>query len=211
MACPKCGHEINHEQFPLGLTFCPYCGDKVSGQDPAQSIAFCPYCGRRILIAATFCPECGKRIATGTQSHYAVTGATAPAIPSPPPPQFSVTPPQRVVPPPEIDDALQMSYEEPLSPPPSQPIWPRIVAFCRRALQPVGTLITGRWRLKRLYKDWSVHDALPSDEIPSDDYLNNMSRQGSPPTQGVPQWLIVLLIVMVIVIFIVVGILLWRI
>ena len=201
MACPKCGREINHEQFPLGLTFCPYCGDKVSGQD-AQTISFCPYCGRRLLIAATFCPECGKQVSPGTTSHYFVAGSVKPTFPS------ASSSPKAIPPPSGIDDTPQVMMDT--STPPSQPIWPKVAAICKRAYEPIESIITGRWRLKRLYQDWSLHDALPPDEIPNDDYLKNVSRQTPSPAQRTPLWVIILIAIAVIVIFTIIGILLRR-
>ncbi|MCL2150105.1 MAG: zinc ribbon domain-containing protein [Dehalococcoidia bacterium] len=201
MACPKCGREVSREQFPLGLTFCPYCGDKVSGHDPSQGIAFCPYCGRRLLISATFCPECGKQIAFGAGAVPYSAAATAPAF-------SGITPPPRMPCHSETEAASPYTPEEP--PPPSRPIWPMIVSGCKRLYKPVESFVTGRWRLKRLYQDWSVHDALPPDEIPSDDYLKNMPRQASSPAQRLPLWLILLAAVAAILVFVVIGILIRR-
>jgi len=202
MTCHKCGREINFEQFPLGLTFCPYCGDKLSEPDSAQSLSFCPYCGRRLLVAATFCPECGKRVAAGATTPHIASYASAPVSSSIPPPPRSLSEP-------EIGKKTQATADESLTPV-SQPIWPRVVAICKRAYEPIDYLVTGRWRLKRLYQDWSIHDALPPDEIPSDDYMKNMSHQSSYSVQRMSPWLISLAIVVVILIFVIIGILIKR-
>ena len=208
MVCPKCGHEINHEQFPLGLAFCPYCGDKVSDRDPRQTISFCPYCGRRILIAATFCPECGKQVS----ADRAISRTAEPLLmPSSSAPPISGATYQRSSPSYQLEvDDIPQDPAMATAPSSPQSVWPKVATICKRAYEPVESLVTGRWRLKRLYKDWSAHDALPPDEIPSDDYLKKTPYQGSSPDQRLPLWLLVLAIGVAIILFVIIGILIGR-
>jgi len=222
MTCHKCGREINHEQFPLGLTFCPYCGDRIGGHDLSQAISFCPYCGRRLLVAAAFCPECGKQVAPGTASSHAPACSVMPVFPRTPHiPKASLpfeedegAPLQgqfkRQYPFP-LDEEVSEAVTAKPSVSPFRSLGSQLAAVGRRIYEPIESLITGRWRLKRLYRDWSVHDALPPEEIPSDNYLKNSSRQTPTSAAQIPSWLILLIASLAaVLLFVAIGILIWR-
>jgi hypothetical protein len=158
-----------------------------------------------------------------TPSHHVLTSrsAEAPFSGAPPPPErhqyfpetpVSAAPYSNQQPPPrtsyqqEVDEEFLVIEEPPTPSRSSQPIWPKIAAVCKRAYEPVESLITGRWRLKRLYQDWSVHDALPPEEIPNDDHLKNMPRQAPLPAQQIPTWVIIAAIVAAVLLFVAIGV-----
>jgi hypothetical protein len=58
--------------------------------------------------------------------------------------------------------------------------------------------------LKRLYRDWSVHDALPREEIPPDKSIKQLAHP-APAARRVPRWLVLIAGVMVLLLFIAVG------
>jgi hypothetical protein len=196
MSCPKCNHEINPDYFPLGLIFCPYCGQKIAEREPFQLIPFCGQCGGRLLTEVTFCPECGKRL-----------------VPEPPPPQPVVA---------ETKPVLQAEAYEPETPEPEpvrqvrvkkpgRPLWPAVKASGRRLFQPVESFFSGRWRLKKLYREWSEHDSLPQEEIPADESLKEIAGGVQPPARRpVPVWLAVMLGAGLLLIFEAIGMYLKR-
>ena len=202
MACPKCGHEINPEHFPLGLTFCPYCGDKIGEPEPFHVIPFCSHCGHRLLTTVTFCPECGKRV-----------------IPEPAPPAREAACETAPEPAPPLARASAKPYPEsrpePSEAPPAPAVratalfWPRVKATCVRIYRPVESIVTGRWRLERLYRSWAVHDALPAEEIPSPDSLRQMSPHAAsiPARRRPAPWLVLLVCIVAVLFFVAIGIL----
>ena len=187
MSCPKCGHEINSDHFPLGLIYCPYCGDKIGEQEPFQIIPFCLNCGHRLLTSVTFCPECGKRIApepVPAPVNETAAPETAPACETIKPKEAEAAAPVKG----RVRPSRQARPKQP-----ARPFGPVIKAAFQRVYGPVENFFTGRWRLKRLYRDWSQHDALPQEEIPADHSLKNIvDTTVTPERRPVPVWMAVL-------------------
>jgi endogenous inhibitor of DNA gyrase (YacG/DUF329 family) len=190
MACPKCNHEINAEHFPLGLIFCPYCGEKINEQEPFQIIPFCMNCGHRLLTEVTFCPECGKRV---------VPEPVLPPTPIESEPLTGCEPPQ-----PELEELEPVA--EVRVKPPQKPLLPDLKAGIGRLFSPVENFFSGRWRLKKLYQEWSTHDSLPREEIPADETLKEIAPVvAQPESKPVPAWMAAVMGAAVLVLFEAVG------
>ncbi len=111
--------------------------------------------------------------------------------------------------PPEDEEPESMIAKPPA--PSSKSFGSQLASLGRRIYQPIEDLFTGRWRLKRLYRDWSVHDALPPEEIPSDNCLKNSPSQAPTSATRVPPWLVLTLAaIAVILLFVAIGILIRR-
>jgi len=194
MACPKCNHEINSEHFPLGLIYCPYCGEKIGEQEPFQIIPFCMNCGHRLLTEVTFCPECGRRIA----------------------PEPLPTPPDAIEPEPAAAcETLAPEIESPVIESrvrkPSPPLFSGVKAAARRLAGRLENFFSGRWRLKKLYREWSAHDSLPREEIPPDESLKDIAPVPAQPTdKPMPAWMAAALGIAVLALFEAVGMLIRR-
>ena len=195
MPCPKCKHEINTDHFPLGIIFCPYCGERIREQEPFQIIPFCGHCGHRFLTEVAFCPECGKRVATEKAAM--------------PPEAEKRLEPVTINESPEAHPPEPEDVETPEQP--KQSISPGVKAAWARITQPVENILSGRWRLKRLYREWSTHDSLPAEEIPTDKSLKDIAvTVPQPAYKPVSLWVAIALGAGLLILFEAVGMFIKR-
>jgi DNA-directed RNA polymerase subunit RPC12/RpoP len=199
MSCPKCKHEIDTDHFPLGLVYCPYCGERINERQSCEVIPFCKSCGHRFLTEVVFCPECGKR----TSSEPAPPPELIRLEPHPEPVHQHPVEPVVSEPPPEEEIKPEQS---------NRPALAGLKAAGLRVYRPLETVATGRWRLKRLYHEWAVHDNLPQEEIPADESLKGLAAASElkPETRPIPAWLAVVLGAGLLLLFAAVGLLLKR-
>jgi hypothetical protein len=210
-SCPGCARSIDEQQFPFGLAFCPYCGDTLPPPEQGEVLRYCPYCGLEQSCPADFCPHCGKKIlvsqAIPRQGYKPEPAPTS---------RF-----QAVIPPVEEPPACQAEAAEDMdfsgygtgyaANYRSKPgillalrsgaglIWGKFSGF-------IGEYVSGRYRVKQLYRTWTRHSALPEEEVPSGEALAQITREcGAETYRPLRMSLVILAFVGLVLFFVGVG------
>jgi hypothetical protein len=207
-SCPGCARSINEQQFPFGLAFCPYCGDMLPPLEPSDVLRYCPYCGLEQASPGEFCPHCSKKImfSRGTIRQTQKPEPT-------PPPKFKDMP-WPVEEPPVCETGTEeetdfSSYRTGYEAKPGvltnlrgglETGWVKLTGF-------VGEYVNGRYRVKRLYRNWTRHSALPEDEVPSGEALAQITREsGNEANRPLSLPLVMLVVAGLVLVFVGIGV-----
>lgn len=204
--CSQCHHVINREDFPFELSYCPYCGAPMETNKPAEWLVFCPYCGQKLTKQVAFCPKCGKKIVQESkpspEEHYKadVKENISENIEAP-----SGNQPQNYRQEQYNNDLP--SYTAPVKPSIFQNVWDSIKSGCRNLYVKISDLISGKYRVKSLYRHWAEHDQLPEESIPPDIGLMRTNREMPvEPSHPLPLYTVVASLIGLLVLFILIGI-----
>jgi DNA-directed RNA polymerase subunit RPC12/RpoP len=173
---------------------------------PAEWLVFCPYCGQKLTKQVSFCPKCGKKIVQESkpspEEHYKADageniGESAKVPLDNQPPNYRQE---------QYNNDLP-SYAAPVNPSVFQNIWDSIKSGCHNLSVKISDFISGKYRVKRLYRHWAEHDQLPEESIPPDIDLMRTNR-GMPAeaSHPLPQYAVVVSLVGLLVLFILIGI-----
>jgi hypothetical protein len=98
-----------------------------------------------------------------------------------------------------------------MSKPVREPVWPRIKLRIGKILEPLRDFVSGQWRLRRLYRKWAQEGVFASEEIPSTETLNQITRdagkQSPPPARLV---FVIVAGILFVVFFMAIGIIMSR-
>jgi len=206
MECPKCRREIKGNISAVDLIFCPYCGEKIAPQN-LDHFSFCSSCGQKLSPESLFCPRCGKKM-------------------SPMEIVEKVRPPAEIVKQhspshKDIDDIAMDEVTEPIveSIPASEPklkragtlLWSEISAWIAKRIEPLRYLLSGQWKLRRLYRKWAKDGVFAPEEIPSAKALNELIKEtGAQPMQQNRLLFIILAALVFVAFFVFIGITMSR-
>jgi DNA-directed RNA polymerase subunit RPC12/RpoP len=204
MQCPKCKREVEGD-IPLeDLNFCLYCGEKLTSQN-TDRFRYCSTCGQKLPSEAVFCPRCGKKMSVPEVIKEAVSSTGEMKQPAPSREDIAEVVTGEVA-----EPAVELT-PEPRGKPPGEPLWPKIESWFGKMLEPLKDIVSGQWKLKRLYHKWARDGVFAPDEIPSNEELNQITRKtGRQPYQPMRIALIVVGLMALVAFFIVIGIIITQ-
>jgi predicted nucleic acid-binding Zn ribbon protein len=180
MECPKCRREIKTFLPTDELIFCPYCGERLD-YNPAEEFNFCPVCGQKLPPDSIYCLHCGKglksstksRVVSGSSYHVPAGDYSRSASEES---EYRETCNEKPAPA-ETDEDAGIEYDyEPENV--QEPLWIKIRYWFMKLTEPVRDLISGRWRMRRLYRKWEQNgDIAPEDNPSTSDWAHTPAAE----------------------------------
>jgi DNA-directed RNA polymerase subunit RPC12/RpoP len=214
MECPKCRREIKTGLPVSDLIYCPYCGENMFIR-PEEDFSFCPACGQKLPPGSIFCLRCGKGLKViekpcrveSPQQRTMQEEFTGQGMP-PGDRYVAYGDSEKEYAQQEEPDAFDYEYKPVTA---SEPVWPKIQFRIVKLVEPVRDLVTGKWRMRQLYRKWAQNGDLAPEEIPSSSELNRMAKDESVrPVRQNRMLLVAVCALAFIVFFVIIGILMSR-